>query len=277
MKSDVIRVHCDALGGTVEVPSRPERVVSFVAGLTEAMAAMGCQDRLIGVSAYCKRYVPDLSAPVVGDYLSADERFLEAARPDLVLVTTGIQRHLARRLHALGLPVYAFALPSSVHGVLENVVLLGGLLGMADEARRLTQEWEHALQEVRAGYTGPTVRVYPELWFGRHARVPGGLSFVSDIIRYAGGENIYLGQAQAYMRLDPEDVPSRHPDVWLLFSEPEFPVHADALRSERGWDRKLEGMRVVEAGVEPHRNVIHDGPSMIEAVRWLSARFQECA
>jgi len=272
-----VRVHCDALGGIVEVPARPQRVVSFVAGLTEAMVEMGHREQIAGVSAYCHRYVPDLEAPVVGDYLTADENLLRELSPDLVLVTTGIQRRLARHLQRIGLPVYAFPLPSTVHGVLENVVLLGGLLGDAAAGRRLAQWWLGELEETRRRASASLPRVYSELWFGRHARVPGGLSFVSDIIHYAGGDNVYGGEARAYMTLDPADVPNRKPDVWLLFWEPEHPVDGEVLRRERGWDKELGRLRLIEATVEPEHNVIHDGPSMVRAVRWLSERLHECA
>lgn len=272
-----IKVHCDAMGGILEIPEQPQRVVSFVAGLTEAMARMGCAHRLAGVSAYCRRYLPELAAPVAGDYLTADTDLLRELNPDLVLVTTGVQRNLARRLKTLGYPVYAFPLPATLHGVLENVVLLGGLLGEAGAARDLVTRWLDELASIRASASRTTRRVYAELWFGQHARVPGALSFVSDTIRYAGGTNVYGGEPQAYMRLDPADVPGRKPDVWLLFSEPEYPVDGRALRAERGWDARMPGVRLVEATVDPRCNIIHDGPSMVQAVRWLAERFHECA
>ncbi len=255
----------------MEIPTRPRRIVSFVSGLTEAICVMGFAERLAGVSAYCHRYVPELSAPVVGDYLTADEVALESIQPDLVLVTTGVQRSLGRRLRSVGLPVFAFPLPSTLYGILENVVLLGGLLGEPDAARDLTRRWLRQLDDVRHQATGRELRVYPELWFGPHVRIPGGLSFISDIIHYAGGTNVYGSVPTAYLKLDTEDVPWRAPDVWLLFSEPEYPVDADLLRAQRGWDTRLPTMRLIQASVRPAQNVIHDGPSMMQAVQWLSA------
>ena len=270
-------VFCDALGAAVRVPDRPVRVVSLVSGLTETICAMGCGDRLVGVSAYCHRYVPDLKAPVVGDYLSVDQTALSDLKPDLLLMTTGVQRGLARRLSSAGFPVYVVPLPSSIHGVMENLMLVGGLLGEVSAARELRQRWLSSLMETRAGARGAPPRVFPELWFGAHVRVPGGMSFISDMIAYAGGQNIYQDEPSAYLRLDADDAMGRRPDIWLLFSEPEFPVDGIALAQERQWDTSRGAMHLIEAGVEPHRNVIHDGPSMIHAVRWLADRLSECA
>lgn len=271
------RVHCDALGTPVCIPDRPERIVSLVAGLTEAIHAIGCGDRLSGVSAYCHRYVPDLKAPVVGDYLTVDDERLAEIKPDLVLLTTGVQRALARKLSSAGYPAYVLPLPSSIHGVLENVMLLGGLLGEVDAARALAHDWLSSLRSVRAVAGSRSRAVFAELWFGRHVRVPGGLSFINDMIEFAGGRNVFGGDAAAYMRLDVDGVAVRHPEIWLLFSEPEYPVDGTALMLERGWDRAMPGLRLIEAGVEPDRNMIHDGPSMVRAVRWLAERIAECA
>jgi ABC-type Fe3+-hydroxamate transport system substrate-binding protein len=271
------RVFCDALGCVVNVPTNPQRIVSLVSGLTEMIASVGCGHRLAGVSAYCGRYVADLTAPVVGDYLTVDEAAHRAAQPDLVLLTTGVQRGLARKLHGEGYPVYVFPLPSSLHGILENLMLLGGLLGIPHTARLLRNRWLADMSAASHRGTRTPIRVYPELWFGAHARVPGALSFVTDIIECAGGINVYADQPQAYMKLDPPDVASRAPDVWLLFSEPEYPVDAEALAQQRGWNDTMPKLTLIQAGVEPHRNVIHDGPSMVSAARWLAERLAECA
>lgn len=279
------RVYCDALGAAVCVPDRPVRVVSLVSGITEAICAMGAGDRLVGVSAYCRRYVPDLDAPVVGDYLTVDHDALSSLRPDLILLTTGVQRGLARKLSAAGYPVYVLPLPSSIHGILENLMLVGGLLGEVSAARHLREFWLESLENTRTPEAGallspvpPRVpRVFAELWLGEHVRVPGGMSFITDMIAYAGGISIYRDEASAYMRLDPTDAGRRQPDVWVLFSEPEYPVDGAALARERGWDTSSNGLRLIEAGVEPHRNLIHDGPSMVKAVSWLAERITECA
>jgi ABC-type Fe3+-hydroxamate transport system substrate-binding protein len=271
-----VRVYCDALGGTVELPPHPQKVVSFVSGLTEAICVIGFSERLAGVSIYCRRYVPELSAPVVGDYLTADENALLAIKPDLVVVTTGVQRSLARRLRELGLPVFAFPLSATLYGILENVVLLGGLLGEVEAARRLAETWYERLAKIRRNTVKCPLRVYPEVWLGPNPRIPGGLSFISDIIHFAGGCNVYGTSASAYLKLDPDDVPQLQPEVWLLFSEPDHPVDAEELREQRGWHQSLPEMRLIQASVAPDRNIIHDGPSMMKAVEWLSTSLSQC-
>jgi hypothetical protein len=107
-----------------------------------------------------------------------------------------------------------------------------------------------------------------ELWFGRHVRRPGGLSFVHDIAWLAGLDPVHGGRPDAYEAPDLDEVARLAPDWVVVFSEPEHPVDARALLAERGWDRAF-APRLAVSTVERGQNLIHDGPSFVETARWL--------
>ncbi len=263
------KVYCDPLGGYVELPQKPQRVVSLASGLTEALVHMGYLEAIVGISEFCPRYVPEVQAPIVGDYLRVDEQALRALEPDLILITTGVQRKLARRLYEQGFPVYALPLPNRLYGVLENVILVGALMDDLPAAHALAERWNRTFVELAASAPSPRRRVYVELWFGKHVRMTGGLTFVHDLIEAAGGENIFRDVPKGYLFLDPDEVVRRRPEVFVCFSEPEHPVQGGDLARERGWDYP-----VIQADVDPEHNLIHDGPSMMRAVRWLHQALQ---
>lgn len=265
--SETLRIHCDALGRFVHLPRQPRRIVSLVSSLTEALFELDAADRLVGVSSYCPNYVAGLTTPIVGDYLRVDEVKLQEVQPDLILTTTGVQREMGRRLAEKGWPVYIFPLPNSLHGILENLIVLGGLVGEVRAARALSTRWQRLFLDLEAGAPSPRPRVYAECWFGRHPRVPGGMTFIHDLIQAAGGENIFGDEQQAYLPLDLDEAMRRRPQVMILYSEPEYPQHASSLLKERGWD-----VRVIESTVTPGRNIIHDGPSMMQTALWLRER-----
>lgn len=265
----IVRIYCDGLGDFVDLPHFPQRVVSLVSSATEIMAALGLQRRIAGVSAYCPRYVDGLQAPVVGDYLRVDEALLRSIQPDLVLTTTGVQRGLGRKLHTEGYPTYALPLPSSVWGMLEGVLLIGGLLDAMPQARRLADRWGEWFTRRLASPAPTRPRVYAELWFGRHVRIPGGLTFVCDLIRAAGGAPLFEDVPAAYLPLDLPAVEARSVDVALFFSEPEYPVDGTRLVQERGWMERWPHLKVIHSTVERGRNIIHDGPSFMETAEWL--------
>lgn len=265
----MLKIYCDPLNAFVELPERPRRIVSLVAGFTETLVEIGYSHAIVGVSEFCPRFTPELQAPVIGDYLKVDRERLAAVQPDLLLATTGIQRGLAQKLHKEGLPVYVLPLPNSLHGILENVLTLGALVDDLPAARALAQRWEQRFLELKAGAPEPKPRVYAELWLGRHVRMAGGLTFVNDLIEAAGGENVFGDVRAGYLSLDLPEAARRRPDIFLCFSEPEYPVQATDLQRERGWT-----FQTVQADVTPSHNIIHDGPSMMAAAQWLHRSLQ---
>ena len=261
-------VRSPVLGATLELELPARRVVSLVSSATELLFAFGAGAAVVGVSPYCARYVDGLSAPVVGDYVDADVDAIRAVRPDLVLVTDGVQLPLTRRLADAGLPAYLLPVPHSRFGILEHAVALGALTGRLPEARALAGRLEAGCAALLAAAPARRPRVYVELWFGRFARRPGGRSFVHDLVELAGGEHLFGDDPGGYLALDVEEVARRRPEVFVVFQEPEHPVDPAALAAERGWDRTF-APRTVLATVERGRNLIHDGPSFLETARWL--------
>lgn len=264
-----MRIACELLGNSFELPAAPRRIVSLVSAATETVAHLGGLDRLVGVSPYCSRYVPGLAAPVVGDYVKADLDALRARAPDLLLFTAGVQLPLARRCAAAGLPAYALPIPASRFGILENIVTVGALAGSMEAARALADRMGADFEALRSARAAVRPRVYVELWFGRHPRTSGGRTFVHDLIELAGGENIFGSSPQGYLPLDLPAVAAAAPEVALFFSEPEHPVDPGRLLAERGW-RAPGGPRVITSTVDRGRNLIHDGPSFADTARWLA-------
>jgi iron complex transport system substrate-binding protein len=267
----VRRVRCEALGTIVSLPEKAVRIVSLTAGYTEGLWEMGLKERVVGLSAFCGRYVEIGERPVVGDYLKIDDEAVKALRPDLVLMTGGVQLGVARRLAAAGLPVYVLPLADSFAGIVENLRRIGALAGEMAAALALTDRMEREAAELRASAPAVRPRVYVELWFGRHPRMAGGLTFIQDIVTMAGGENVWADAPTGYLKLDLVETKKRKPDVAVIFWEDDDTmVDAPGLMKERGWT-----MPLVEAQLRPGQILIHDGPSCLEVARWLRGRLEE--
>lgn len=265
------RVRCEALGTIVELPVKARRIVSLVAGYTEGLWEMGLAEQVAGVSAFCSRYVDTEGRAVVGDYLKVEEDALRALEPDLVLMTGGVQLGVARRLAAAGFPVYVLPLADSFSGILENLRRIGALGGEMKAAHALTDRMEREAAELRATAPATRPRVYVELWFGRHPRMAGGLTFVHDLVTLAGGENVWADAPTGYLKLDVEETERRKPDVAVIFWEDDdTQIDAMGLMRDRGWT-----MRLLEAQLRPGQILIHDGPSCLSVARWLRARLAE--
>jgi iron complex transport system substrate-binding protein len=263
-----MKIWCESLNYRFELPERPERVICLVAAATEALYAMGLGDRVVGVSCYCDRYVADLNKPIAGDYLRIDEQAFAELAPDLVVVTTGLQRKLGLDLAKRGLPIYALPLPNSFYGILENNVILGALMNEVRVGRELSLQMETEAAAIRVRNPRTRPRVYVELWFGRHMRSIGGLTYINDLVSLAGGDAIFADKRQGYFIPEFEEVVTKRPDVFLVFSEEVYPVDPLNLVEQRRWKEALS-VRIVESSVQRGQNLIQEGPSIVETASWL--------
>lgn len=265
-----MKVFNELLNRELQLPEVPQRIVSLTPFATEALAAWGCWERVVGISAYCRPFLDDWDRPVVGSYLEANRKRLRELQPDLILTSSGIQRPLALSLQDEGWPVYAFPLPHSLWGILENLDTLAFLVGAVREGRAFQREWFAGWQELRAAAPATRPRAYVELWLGPDMRTIGGWTYVHSLFDWAGAETVFGEEPQGYFAPDLEEVWSRRPDLFFFHTEPYYPVDVPALLQKRGWEVPAE--RVITTSVQRGRNLIHDGPSLLESARWLQAQ-----
>jgi len=252
-----------------ELPDSPTRIVSLVSSATEALDRMGLIDRVVGVSAYCDRYISAPAPPVVGEYLNCDIEKIVDLKPDLVLTTTGIQRKLALKLAAKGLPVYPLSLPQSFHGILENNLILGRLINELAKARALSSDMLAKAEKLRQNAPLHRPKIYLELWLGRHMRAVGGASFINDLIEIAGGNLIFQNHTDDYFMPDFTEVSALKPDIHLFFHEPEYLITPEELVRQRQWNPEIP---IIVSTVTSGRNVIQDGPSFLDTAAWLQGQ-----
>jgi ABC-type Fe3+-hydroxamate transport system substrate-binding protein len=268
-----MRIFNELLNRELELPDAPQRIVSLTPFATETLAAWGCQERVVGVSAYCHPFMVGWDRPVVGSYLGANRERLRELEPDLILTSSGVQRPLALALQGEGWPVYTFPLPNSLWGILENVDTLAMLVGAVREGRAFLREWFAGLRELHRTAPVQRPRVYVELWLGSDMRTIGGLNYVHSLFDWVGAENVFGEEPRSYFIPDLEEVLPRQPDLFFFHTEPHHPVDVPALLRERGWDVPPD--RLIQTSVDRGRNLIHDGPSLLESAQWLQARLRE--
>ena len=251
----------EILGNSFDWSGAPKRVVSLLPAATETICEIGGASSLVGVSAYCHRYA-DVSAPVVGEYVRVDYQRIVDLGPDLVIVTSGVQQAVGRRLVEMGMPVYTLGVPATIDAAIGNMVVAAALMDSVAAGRELAK----GVRRKIADGDGRRLSAYVEVWFGRHQRTIGGRSFIADIVDLAGGDGLYSGSAEGYLRPDLADVATRRPRVLIGLSEPEYPVDFRVAIEERGWTWPLD---LVVSTVDRGMNIIHDGPSLGDTVIWL--------
>jgi ABC-type Fe3+-hydroxamate transport system substrate-binding protein len=205
----------------------PERIVSLVPSLTEALFAFGAGTRVVGRTRYClwpPRAVGKV--PTVGGTKKVDVPRLLELEPDLVVaVREENSRENVERIQEAGVPVFVGA-PESVEGALW---LLRELARVVEAPRT-----EAVLDPIERVYGRLRERVEPAnsrrlfvpIWKNPYMSV-GSDTYAHDVLETCGGENV-CGGSTRYPVFTLEEVEAAQPEIILLPDEP-YPFSAEDL------------------------------------------------
>ncbi len=244
------------------------RVVSLSPSTTEALAAIGALDVLVGRSRYCD-YPPALAGiPVVGGYVDPSYEAILALAPDLVTGARGpAGPDLSLRLEARGIATY-FPQTESFDGIDAMIRGLGDRTGHAQEADAVVAGVHADVDTVAAAVTSsPKVRTL--LLFGITPIVAAGPSgFPAEMLAHAGAINV-VTEGGAYPTLGLEHVLALDPDVIV---DAAWEVGGDVTRigvDTPGWRelRAVKSGRVVSLRDEV---ILRPGPRVGQGLRLLA-------
>ena len=212
----------DALGRPFAAGgAAPERIVSLVPSLSEALFAFGLGERIAGVTRFCVEPREGVAGKAkVGGTKTLDVAAVVALRPDLIIASAEENRaEDVRRLIDGGWPVFV-TLPTTVRGAIDLLGQLAALTDSAEAARPIIQEAEEALATVRAANAGrEPLRVFCPIWRDPYMTI-GPETYMHDVIAVCGGRNIFEGRQERYPRVELAEIAALDPEVVLLPSEP---------------------------------------------------------
>lgn len=203
----------------------PQRIVSLVPSLTEALFALGVGSRVVGRTRYCTqppRAVGRIAK--IGGTKKVDVSRVLDLGPDLVVaVREENTREDVEALAEAGVPVFLGA-PETVEGAVGMLRKLAGRV-KAPLTDAVLDPLERVLGRLD-GAAGPARRVFVPIWKGPYMSV-GSDTYVHDVLRTCGGENVCSG-ATRYPAVTLEEVEAAQPEVVLLPDEP-YPFSAEDL------------------------------------------------
>jgi len=252
------RTFVDADGKEVRLAVPVRRVVSLVPSATLTLDAIGARDVLVARTDFdTASWAAPL--PSVGGGLEPSVETIVALRPDLVIRFGGPQdARTPARLDELGIPHLSIR-PDDIEDVFSTIRLLGHVTGRDEAADSLVSRLRRELDTVQRGAEGvPPVRTTYVLG-GDPPWVAGSGTYVDEIIRLAGGVNVFSDLGSLYAAVSPEELVARDIDVVLLQKGSTF-------------DRRLvEGTRIVEVGGDLEL----PGPGVAEAAREVARALRE--
>ena len=211
----------DAWGRLLTVRQRPERIVSLVPSLTEALFAFGLEQEVVGVTRFCvepRRGV--VGKTKVGGTKVLDVAKIRALKPDLVVASAEENSPGdVAQLIDYGCPVFV-TLVTSVESAIELLRQLAAITGTTAAARPIIQGVKETLAFVEgAGAGREPVRVFCPIWRNPYMTCGRG-TYMHDVITVCGGRNVFGERLESYPRLELAEMAALDPQVILLPNEP---------------------------------------------------------
>lgn len=256
------------------------RVVTLTPSLTEIVWSLGAGDRVVGVSDYCDYPEEARRRPRVGSFLQPSVEKILALRPDLVLVDA-VQKEVAAALQHAGARVRAVPM-NDLGDVRQALVTVGeALVDRREQALVLRGHLDQELLALRmlVGRRPPRRVLFVvdrQLGGLRGLVVAGPGSYLDELLRMAGGENVVSDLKLRYAKIAAETISERRPEVILdavhIASGP-GQSEATARASARADWKALSEVPAVQTGavhVLSGREFVTPGPRLGSALRRLA-------
>jgi iron complex transport system substrate-binding protein len=210
----------------------PQMILSLVPSATDALRAMGLEDRLVGRTDYDTD--PALAhLPSVGGGLEPSPERLISISPDLVVrFAAESDRATPAHLDRAGIPHLAVR-PDQVDDIRRAIGLLGRVTGRSFEADSLIRALDRELAEVAGAVEGaPRPRV-AFLLGGDPPWLVGPGTFLHEILEVAGGENVFSDLENRYAPVSVEELVRRTPEVLITFPNARIPIGLEGVPVRR--------------------------------------------
>jgi len=268
-----------------ELTDVARRIVCIAPSNTEILYALGAEDRIVGVSSYCDFPAQTSELPRCGGFFNPDLERILSLHPDLVLAQSFLQEDAVKALVHAEIRVMAFA-ATSVREILEDILLLGRMVGKEPQGRTIVRQMSDELDEVqqRAGDVlaklGRKPRVHLEEWGPAEPYYLAG-DWAAELLSLAGAENCFsdrpLRCPSPQRTVTDADIAKRDPDLMItawcgcndkvdLSRVARRPALQDSRVVREGWLRSVDD-----------RFLMRPGPRITEGARGLQAHIEEWA
>lgn len=231
----------DGAGRAIEITEQVERVVSLAPSTTEIVYALGAGERMLAVDMYSD-YPPEVAdlTQITNPDMSVNYEQISVLEPDVVFAAAITSPDVIAQLETLGMKVVVVgSFDSTFAGVLDDITLVGAVLGLDDQATELTSamqvDWDTLVNNVADREERP--RVFWELDATDPAKpyTIGAGTFVNELLTAAGGVNIFGTSENPYPQVSLEQIVAESPEV-ILLADSIWGVTPQMVYDRAGWD-----------------------------------------
>ncbi|HRD54476.1 MAG TPA: helical backbone metal receptor [Flavobacteriales bacterium] len=207
----------DQMLRTVEVPDRPQRIISLVPSQTELLHDLGLDERVVGITKFCVH--PETwfkTKHRVGGTKKVDLEKVRALKPDLIIGNK--EENDRKDILALEqeYPVWMSDV-RTLSDAMDMITSLGAITGTEDKAARIMSG---IAQGFRALHPLEETRTVAYFIWREPFMVAGHGTFVNDMLLRLGLTNVFDEGDARYPEITAQELAEADPDIILLASEP---------------------------------------------------------
>ena len=198
-------------------------VVATSIAVTEILNQLGVsKDQVVGIPQSDSYTVPKKyqKATKVGNAMSPDMEKISNLNPDLILSPNSLESDLASKYEKLKISS-SFLNLKNLSGMYKSIEELGKLFNKEKQSKKLIDDYVTYMTSFREKYknnVSPRVLILMGLPGGSYV-VATESSYVGDLVKLAGGTNIYGdGEGKDFVNVSVEDMLKQQPDLILRTS-----------------------------------------------------------
>ena len=193
----------------VDVPDKINSIISLNPSITETLCLIGLENKLKGVSAFCRRPESVEKIKKIGSYSTYNENIINGINPDIIFTISGYQENLTKELMKK-YQVFQFELPSTPYGILDMISRVGVVTGKISNAQNLARE----LQKYFVPYDS-NKRAYLEIDLGGPVSF-GSLSYITSTLNLHGISTPFDNNLKEWLQPDYEQVRKFDPELMIF-------------------------------------------------------------
>jgi len=187
----------------------------------------------------------------------------------VVFAAHTIQLKAAESLEDRGVPVILLD-PKNVQDILDNILLVGKATGKEAEAKKLVEEMKKRIDYVISQTRNVTYtpKVYYEVWHDPLMSIGPG-TWIHELIKLAGGSNIFSDAKVKYPKVSPESVIARNPEIIIIKHGYMGGVAKDEIVKRPGWNA-IDAVKNGKIYEVDENILIRPGPRIVEGLETLA-------
>ncbi|HVU26321.1 MAG TPA: cobalamin-binding protein [Verrucomicrobiae bacterium] len=232
----------------------------------EIIYALGCGDRIVGVTGFAVEPPSVRRKPRISGFSSVNYDKVEALKPNLIITFSDVQAEAAKELIRRGHLVLATN-QRSLTEIFETILLIGRVIGREKQAQKLADKMRAEIFR-RHPHKSKRPKIYFEEW---NEPFISGIRWVDELIEAANGEDIFpelRTRSRAPDRVvTGDEVIRRRPDI-IIASWCGKKANLEEICQRPGWDiiPAVQSGRVHEI---KSAHILQPGPSLLKGFRQL--------